>query len=278
MCPLDDPLATQEVKTSPSQEAKNQSCQETKAVKEQGSSTLPCKSACPAEQKILLASPLFANIQQDFLWPLLTCLQVQKHRYHKGQFVFSAGEKVTRLGLVLSGRVNTVSEDLFGNRAIIWSMGPGQLFCDAFSCTNSQSLPVSIVAQTDSEVLLIEVDKILHTCSQNCPPHKLLTENLVQILAEKYATLNQKVVHLSGRTTRRKLLSYFSEQAQRAGGQPFTIPFNQQELADYLFLERSGLSTELNRLKKEGKLEKKGSRFILHAQPCVGNDCEEEKA
>ena len=225
----------------------------------------------------LMAGPLFAGIPSESILPLLTCLQAQKRRYNKGQVIFHAGEKTTKLGVVLQGRVNTVCEDLFGNRAIIWSIGPNQLFCDAFSCTASQLLPVSIVTQCDSVVLMLEIDRILQLCNQNCPDHQRLMANLIPILAEKYTTLIQKVVHLSGRTTRRKLLSYFSEQAREAGGQPFTIPFNQQELADYLFLERSGLSVELNRLKREGKLEVKDGCFILHAPPCEGNDCGAEE-
>lgn len=231
----------------------------------------------PILVEALVASQLFSGIQTETILPLLTCLQAQKRRYNKGQVIFHSGERVTRLGLVLQGRVHTVYEDLFGNRGIIWSIGPNQLFCDAFSCTASQLLPVSIVAQCDSVVLMLEIDRILQLCNQNCADHQRLMANLIPILAEKYTTLIQKVVHLSGRTTRRKLLSYFSEQARQSGGQPFTIPFNQQELADYLFLERSGLSVELNRLKREGKLEVKDGCFILHAPPCKGNDCGAEE-
>lgn len=214
----------------------------------------------PEDLQVLQKSLLFANLE---VTELLHCLQARKCIYHKEQILFHAGEKVTCLGIVLKGRINTVSEDFLGNRAIVWSMGPGQIFCDAFSCTQSQRLPVSLVAQVESEVLLIEIEGILHTCNKNCPGHARLQSNLIQILAEKYATLSQKVVHLSGRTTRHKLLSYFSEQAKQAGSKTFTIPFNQQELADYLFLERSGVSTELNRLKKAGILLVKDGYFTL---------------
>lgn len=243
---------------------------------QKGEMLVPGKMDWETDRDILLSSSLFLDIPPDLLWPLLTCLQVQKRNYHKGQFLCHAGERATRLGVVIKGRINTVSEDLFGNRAIIWSMGVGQTFCDAFSCTRSQILPVSLVSQTESQVLLIEINRVLHTCVQSCRPHEKLKENIIHILAEKYVTLSKKVIHLSGRTTRRKLLSYFSEQAQNADGKPFIIPFNQQELADYLFLERSGLSTELNHLKKEGKIEFKDGCFILHAQPCEGNDCDDE--
>lgn len=131
------------------------------------------------------------------------------------------------------------------------------------------------MAQVDSEVLLIDIQLILHTCAQACKQHQHLSENLVHVLAEKYVTLNQKLIHLSGRTTRRKLLSYFSEQVKLSNSNSFTIPFNQQELADYLFIERSGLSTEINKLKKEGVLRFEDGLFSLHITPCAGYDCDD---
>lgn len=219
-------------------------------------------------------NPLFTGVEETSLLPLLQCLQAKKSTYTKGTTIFAAGEQVTKLGIVLAGRINTLYEDVLGGRSIISSINPGQLFCDAFCCTKDQYLPVHVVAQTDCVVLLIDVDLILHTCPHACRQHQLLGENLVHMLAEKYVTLNQKMVHLSGRTTRRKLLSYLFEQAKLADGRPFAIPFTQQELADYLFIDRSGLSTELNRLKKEGILELDNGMFTLHLAPCAGNDCD----
>lgn len=210
-------------------------------------------------------NPLFQGIREEELGSLLECLQARQSAYPKGSLILAAGDVSTRLGIVLSGHVHVVNEDLLGNRSILNSVGPGQFFCDAFSCTREQRLPVSVVAQTDCTVLMIETDLILHTCAHACSQHRLLSENLIHILAEKYTALSQKVVHLSGRTTRRKLISYFSEQSRMAQGKAFAIPFNQQELADYLFIERSGLSTEMNRLKKEGILHSRDGMFTLNA-------------
>lgn len=220
-------------------------------------------------------NPLFAGVEETQLLSLLDCLQAQKRTYPKGALLFSAGTAVTQLGIILSGRINTVYEDLLGGRSIIGSMEAGQLFCDAFSCARNPRLPVSVVAQTDSVVLLIDHSRILHTCSSACRQHQILIENLVQILAEKYVALNRKVIHLSGRSTRRKLLSYLSEQLRISGGKPFVLPFNQQELADYLFIDRSGLSTEWNRMKKDGILELQNDLITLHIPPCAGRDCDE---
>lgn len=224
--------------------------------------------------KLYRENPLFDGVPEADLLPLLDCLQAQKRHFAKGELIFSEGQIATHLGIVLTGRVHTVYEDLMGGRSIIDTMEPGQLFGEAFACTREQFLPVSIAAQTESTVLLIDVNKILRTCSHACRQHQQLCENMVHILAEKYTAINRKIIHLSGRSTRRKLLSYLSEQMRRAGGNPFSVPFSQQELADYLFIERSGLSTEWNRLKKDGILRPEGEKYSLHITPCAGADCE----
>ena len=224
---------------------------------------------------LFLKNPLFAGVPADEMLPLLECLRARKRSYAKGQRILSAGSEADRLGIVLSGHINTIYEDAVGGRSIIGSFVPGQLFCDAFSCSTQRALPVSVVAEADSTVALIPVDRILHTCGKECPQHQRLMENLVHILADKYAAIGRKMVHLSGRTTRRKLLSYLSEQMRLAGGGPFTIPFRRQELADYLFVDRTGLSAEWSRLKREGLLAEEDGRLMLNIAPCDGADCEE---
>ena len=224
--------------------------------------------------KIYCDNPLFAHVPQEALLPLLECLQAQKRSFAKGEIIFAADTRATQLGIVLTGRVYTMYEDMLGGRSILDTMEPGRLFCEAFSCTQQQHLPVSIAAQTDCTVLLIDTVRILHTCANACRQHQQLCENLVHILAEKYTAMSHKVIHLSGRTTRRKLLSYLSEQMRLAGGNPFALPFNRQELADYLFIERSGLSTELNKLQKEGILQFDNGMCSLQIPFCTGADCD----
>lgn len=213
---------------------------------------------------LYLKNELFTGIEEEQLLPLLECLQAKKEHFRKGTLLFSAEDRVTKTGIVLSGRINTVYEDIFGGRSIIDVMESGRLFCDAFSCTHLQRLPLHVVAQTECDVLLIESEKLLNSCTKACIFHQRLLQNLIRILAEKYAALNRKIIYLSGRSTRQKLLSYLAEQSRLSKGKPFPISFTQQELADYLFAERSGLSTELNKLKKEGLLTSKNGLYMLH--------------
>lgn len=220
-----------------------------------------------------LRSPLFSGIGESELVPLLDRLDAQERFCAKGKMILSSGSAADRFGIVLSGQVDTVYEDVIGGRSIIGTFGPGQLFGDAFACSAQQVLPVSIVADADSVVVLIAMDRILRIRETDARQYQLLMENLLRILADKYVAISRKMVHLSGRTTRRKLLSYLSEQMRLAGGNPFTIPFNRQELADYLFIDRTGLSAEWSKLKQQGLLSEERGAVSLHAVPCEGADC-----
>jgi CRP-like cAMP-binding protein len=111
--------------------------------------------------------------------------------------------------------------------------------------------------------MLIDCSHILHTCHNNCGFHQKLIFNLMRELALKAILFHQRVEITSKRTTREKLLAYLNTQAQRAGGDSFEIPFDRQELADFLMVDRSGLSSEIGKLKKEGVLEVEKNRFTL---------------
>ena len=162
------------------------------------------------------------------LW--LECLHAEKREYKKGSVLFHTGENVACLGIVLSGIIHTESTDILGNRSIISCMKPGQLFCDAYSSTRDKLLLVDIVAQTNCEALLIKTERLIHVCSKGQHDYARLNENLIHVLAQKYVDLGCKVIHLSGRTTRGKLLSYLSEQFRFSNGQPFSIPFTQRDV------------------------------------------------
>lgn len=212
---------------------------------------------------ICAGSPLFAEIPRADLPGLLQCLGAECRSFKKGATLFHVDSRITCLGIVIEGILRTESTDILGDRSIISVMAPGRLVCDAYSSTASQVLLVDVTAQTDCKVLLIETQRLFRPCGNMREYGAQLSINLTHVLAQKYVDLGCKVIHLSGRSTRRKLLSYLSEQYRFSGGKPFDIPFNQQELADYLFVERSGLSTEFNRLRKEGILRTSGNQYYL---------------
>jgi CRP/FNR family transcriptional regulator, dissimilatory nitrate respiration regulator len=205
---------------------------------------------------------LFSGIEGAERESLMGCLQAVRRHFKKGEMVFAAGDPPA-VGLLQSGAVQVLAEDPMGNRTIIGRMEAGDLFGEAFACAGAEKLPFSVEAAADSDVLLIDVKKILVTCPTACPFHSRLIENLMAILAHKNIMLGAKIRHLSRRTTRDKLLSYLSEQAREAGSRSFTIPFNRQELADYLCVDRSAMSAELSKLKAESMLDYDKNLFTL---------------
>lgn len=213
--------------------------------------------------RILKNTGLFAGIDEKDIDRLLFCLSAREAEYKKDVYILSAGEKPTEVGIVLSGSVNIINEDYWGNRTIIAKATAGELFAEAFSCANAKKIPVSVVSAEKTSVLFIDYKKIITTCTSACVFHTSLIRNMLQIIANKNIHLMKKMEHTARRTTREKLLSYLSEQAIAAESSSFDIPFNRQELADYLCVDRSAMSNELSKLRDEGILEFKKNHFVL---------------
>ena len=207
--------------------------------------------------------PLFAGINDFDLKALLHCLVATQHSYKKGEYVFSAGDTVQSVGIVLSGGVHILQEDYWGNRTILANISPGGLFGEAFSCAEIDSLPMSVITVETTEVLLIDYKRIITTCSSSCVFHLALIKNMMKLLAQKNIMLTQKMEIVTHRTTRERLLAYLSAQAIKAGKNRFIIPFNRQQLADYLSVERSAMSAELSHMQVDGLIRTNRSEFEL---------------
>ncbi len=207
--------------------------------------------------------PLFEGIGEKDFEALVDCLAPLRRCYAKGAYVFKAGDGAYSAGIVLSGNVRVIQEDFWGHRFIVTQFGPGEPFGVAFSCTQARVLPFSLVAESNTEVLLAEIHKILTQCSHACVFHGRMVKNMAILMAERNAHLTQRLQHLSHRNIRTKLLFFLSDQARQAGYDTVTIPFNRQELADYLCVDRSALSRELGLMRKEGLLKFEKDRFTL---------------
>ena len=213
---------------------------------------------------ILEQSPLFEGIRMENLQAMLGCIGGRVLDIAKGQYVFREGDPATHVGMVLSGSVQLMREDYYGNRSIVAHIGPAQLFGETYACANVAALPVSIVADSYSRVLLMDCRRITTTCSSACAFHNRIIFNLLRLVATKNLVFDQKIQITSQRTTREKLMAYLLNQAKLQGSSSFTIPYDRQGLADYLEVDRSGLSAEISKLRKEGILESEKNRFTLH--------------
>lgn len=208
---------------------------------------------------MIVKSPLFWKIPEEKLPSLLTCVDARERHYQKGELLLHRGARTAHLGLVLSGTVHIVREDFWGGREIVGLAEPGDVFAESYALSG-EPLEVSVLAATDVAVLFLEVGRALSGAGAF---QEQLRENLLALLAGKNLQLTRKMRHMAQRTTREKLLSYLSAQALLAGRPDFDIPLDRQQLADFLAVDRSAMSTALGKLRDEGILEFRKNRFHL---------------
>lgn len=212
---------------------------------------------------VIRSSQLFSGVSEEEVIAMLSCLKAERKDFPKDAFLLRAGDTAESIGLVLSGSVLVIQEDIWGNRNILSKAGPGQTFAAAFACAPGSVLNVSVVAETPVTALFLDVKRILTVCPSACAHHSRIIRNLLGELAEKNLRFGEKLTHMGQRTTRSKLMSYLSAEAQRRGAVEFDIPFSRQQLADFLGVERSGLSLELGKMKQDGLLDFHKSHFVL---------------
>ncbi len=210
-------------------------------------------------EKILLASlPLFQGVDLKSIGETLTALHSVETTYPSGQFLLHSGETTSRFGILLEGRVKVLKEDYRGSATLLAQVEPVDLFAEAFALSG-QRLTVSVQAALPSRILWLDSGQLTQ------PGLVRVQQNLLRLLAQKNVFLTGRIEHLSKRSLREKLLSYLSEQAFQADSLEFSIPFNRQELADFLAVDRSALSAVLSGLQKEGILKYHKNHFSLQA-------------
>ncbi|GHV46235.1 cyclic nucleotide-binding protein [Clostridia bacterium] len=206
---------------------------------------------------------LFLNVCDEDLEKMLRCLAATAEKYEKNSYVYHAGENVRKVGIVLSGGVHIIDDDYWGNRTIISTIMPGSTFGESFSFAGERRLLTSAIAYEKTEVMYIDCRRIITPCDNLCSFHLGLVANLMELLAKTNVRLVRKIRLITGRNIREKVMLYLSEQSQLTGETTFRIPYNRQELADFLSVDRSALSAELSKMQKDGIIKYKKSNFKL---------------
>lgn len=213
---------------------------------------------------ILSGCRLFAGIPAESLPPLLEHLHAYTRRYDKAQPVYRVGDTAHALCIVLAGSVSVERDDAWGNRTILDRIPPGAVFAETYACVPGTPMMVSAVAAEPSEVLFLPADRLLAPGPRPDRTHAAVLHNLLDVSARKNLTLTRKIFHTSPRSLRGRLLSYLSAQAVQQGSDTFDIPFDRQQLADYLCADRSALSNELGKMQREGLITFRKNHFVLH--------------
>ena len=197
---------------------------------------------------------LFRGCTEEDIQNMAEHLDFRTSRYGKGDVIFGAGRIVTDIGLVLSGSVQIEHTDLWGNKSLLGITPAGGVFAESYACIPNEPMMVDAVANEDCEILFISVPRLFMSCSV-CESQNRLIQNLVRISAGKNLQLSRRSLHTSPKTIRGRLFSYFSQEVSAQGSSKIVIPFDRQQLADYLNLDRSALSKELGKMRKDGLIE-----------------------
>lgn len=214
-------------------------------------------------KEIILKSKIFKNIEENEVDLLLKCINNYRKTFKKGEVILREGEKTEYMGIVITGSVVVERADLWGNNTVLGVISPGGIFAGTYAILNDEPLMINVYANEKSEILFLRTNEIFKTCEKSCNFHDQLILNLIRIASFKNLNLSRKILHTGPKTIRGKLLSFFSEWVKKENSLSFSIPYNRQQLADYLSVDRSAMSNELSKMQKEGILEFKKNKFKI---------------
>lgn len=212
---------------------------------------------------VLKKSVLFSGVKEEDIRALLSCVEAKVRRYGKGEYVLQQGEYLDDIAVLTEGSLHIQNDDYWGNRSILGRISIGEIFGEAYAFSREEPLMNDVVAIEDSTVMFINAKKVISTCSSACRFHTLVVQNLFSVLSEKNKKLVQKLGHIGKRSIREKLISYLSQESKRQKSAEITIPFNRQQLADFLSVDRSAMSNELCKMRDEGFLTFRKNVFRL---------------
>ena len=211
----------------------------------------------------LTNTQLFRGIDSSDISPLLSCLVAIERKFKKGDIILTEGEPTDQMGVVLSGMALIEHCDVWGNRILLGNAAPGAVFAESYACIPGEPLQISVVASEDTSVLFLNVGKVLTTCTNSCEFHTKLVRNLLTVCAGKSLDLSRRILHSTSKSIRGRLMSYFSECIKKTGSYSFEIPYNREQLASYLGVDRSAMSNELSKMKKEGLIQYHKNHFTI---------------
>ncbi len=214
--------------------------------------------------KEIAPMPLFKGVDEKDLPDLLRCLGGYLKTFKKNEIIYLESQEIHAVGVVLSGAVHMIKEDIDGEKTLLVSIKVGEVFGESFACGSRKDARVSFVAVSPCVLLFLPFQKVMHSCSNSCVFHSRLIENTVRIMCDKNVMLMNKLEVVSKKTLRDKILCYLHIEAQHQGKNRFTIPFGRSELAEYLCANRSALSRELSLMKKENRIDFHKNTFTLY--------------
>lgn len=215
---------------------------------------------------LLSKTKLFAGMNESDILTMVNCLSAVTKSYGKGEYIYECGDYISKIGLVMKGSVLITSNDIWGNQKIVEHVSEGQMFGESYASKGDEPMLVNVEAAERTEVLFLDIKRVMTVCSSACLFHTQLIQNMLSVLAGKNLQMMRKIDCLAERSIRERILSYLSYQAMLLEKRKFRIPFNRQQMADYLSVDRSALSNELSKMQKEGILAFEKNEFTLYSE------------
>lgn len=206
---------------------------------------------------------LFKNMTEEEISQACRALSCYEENFEKGSLIYSAGDQTDRLGIVLSGSVTIESNDLWGQRTVLSHVGAGQVFAETYALLPDQVMLVDVTANEDCRIAFLKTDRLQDALPLSAGWARHLLFNLLNITAKKNLLLSSRSFHTAPKAARDRIMSYLNTVSLQNNSKSFDIPFDRQQMADYLNLDRTALSRELGRMKKEGLIDFRRNHFIL---------------
>ncbi len=198
---------------------------------------------------------LFYNLNEDEIKYVLQCGKATVENFTDNQVLFEKDHKVKKLGIVIEGTLNLVSQKYNGNRVIVTTLKKNDLFGEALIYASQENSPYDLLSLGNSKVLLIPYKVFSNMCSNNCSYHAQLIKNMLGILSDKIVMLNNKMSILNADTLKGRIAAYLLTLHKKSNAMTFNMPMNRQELAEFLNVKRPSLSRELSNMQKDNIIE-----------------------
>ena len=211
---------------------------------------------------ILKRTQMFAGVGEKDIATMLSCLGARVYTYKKGEYVLRQGEHINDITVLVEGSLHIQKDDYWGNRSILSNVSAGHIFAETYALSR-EPLMVDVVSAEDCEVLFLNLSALTDPLYANDSWQRKFMKNILNACVQKNQVLSNRIFCTTPKSTRARILTYLSYQAVKEGRTTFRIPFNRQQMADYLNLDRSALSKELGRMRDEGILEFRKNQFTL---------------
>ena len=193
----------------------------------------------------------------------LSALRAAEKGYKKGSVIMHAGSVTDRMGLVLEGSVTIESNDIWGNRTILSHVGRGQFFAETYALLKNEAMMVDAVANENCRILFLRTGSLYEQDHADEIWRNKLTSNILAISLQKNLLLSARSFHTSPKTIRGRIMAYLNTVSLKKNSKDFDIPFDRQQLADYLNVERTALSKELSKMRDDGIISFRKNHFAI---------------